>query len=174
MPSGTLCSAMAAAITRPARNSPLRGWRPSRCSCRWLAWVSSSRESAVRGWFSSMCATSWFVVLSIRALSRAMSTKPTLTPQTTSQTLAEGPLVFSASVSRSKQTTAVITPAAKESRRLTVLSESFRNRQATAPPSPVPPTPARAVIPTRSQIECMCKPHFFFGKGPGAARFGRK
>ena len=34
MPSGILCRAIAAAITSPARNSPLRGWRPSRCSWR--------------------------------------------------------------------------------------------------------------------------------------------
>ena len=73
IPSGTLCRAMAAAITSPARNSPLRGWRPSRCSWRWLAWVNSSRESAVRGWSLSIWATSWLVLRSIQALSRAMT-----------------------------------------------------------------------------------------------------
>ena len=50
-----------------------------------------------------------------------------------------------ASASRSKHTTATITPAAKLKSRLTIRLESRRNRQAAVPPSPVPPMPAAAV-----------------------------
>ena len=57
--------------------------------------------------------------------------------------------------SKSKHTTDVITPPAKLRSRLTVRLESFRNRQDTTPPRPVPPRPASAVMNTISQSKSM-------------------
>ena len=50
IPSGRLCSAMAAAMTTPA----VKRWLPSsRWAIRWSLWISSSRSSAVLGWSAS-------------------------------------------------------------------------------------------------------------------------
>ena len=71
----------------------------------------------------------------------------TATPNAIEPTTRARPMSVSiASVTRSKHTTLSMTPPAKLSSRLTIRSEFFCKTAPIRPPSPVPPTPARAVV----------------------------
>ena len=148
IPSGTLCSAMAQAMTMPATNRAIFESSRLRCSAKWSAWMSSSRSSCVLGCdFLATWGTSCRVRRSMARFSPYTTATPAMTAPAATSTawLVNVSAASTDSVSRSKHTMESMMPPANDSSRLTVRFDSLLNSAPTMPPNPVPPAPATSV-----------------------------
>ena len=140
MPSGTLCRAITAASSHPSPAPPAAKAAPitipSGTLCRAMAApITTPAKTSPPRFPVGTCRRA-------RApFSLAVRAKPPSVPAAVRPSC---PWV-SAWASRSPQTTATITPAAKLKSRLTIRSDFRPSRHAAPPPRPVPPIPAAAV-----------------------------